>query len=93
MNRKGNNAIHIYKAAWCNRLCSGMHGYGLSALQKRNHYNKIKGSYGNWPERYTYMDMCYDGTLSTAFGLSSWLFTEGEKHGGIYIGFDSKKKK
>ena len=24
------------------------------------------------------MDMCYDGTLSTAFGLSSWLFTEGE---------------
>ena len=25
------------------------------------------------------MDMCYDGTLSTAFGLSSWLFTEGEK--------------
>ena len=43
--------------------------------------------------RYTYMGMCYDGTLSTAFGLSSWLFTEGEKHGGIYIGFDSKKKK
>ena len=39
------------------------------------------------------MDMCYDGTLSTAFGLSSWLFTEGEKHGGMYIGFDSKKKK
>ena len=28
------------------------------------------------------MDMCYDGTLSTAFGLSSWLFTEGEKHQG-----------
>lgn len=26
-------------------------------------------------------------------GLSSWLFTEGEKHGGMYIGFDSKKKK
>lgn len=43
--------------------------------------------------RYTYMDMCYDGTLSTAFGLFSWLFTEGEKHGGMYIGFDSKKKK
>lgn len=39
------------------------------------------------------MDMCYDGALSTAFGLSSWLFTEGEKHGGMYIGFDSKKKK
>lgn len=39
------------------------------------------------------MDMCYDGTLSTAFGLSSWLFTEGEKQGGMYIGFDSKKKK
>ncbi len=39
------------------------------------------------------MDMCYDGTLSTAFDLSSWLFTEGEKHGGMYIGFDSKKKK
>ena len=39
------------------------------------------------------MDMCYDGTLSTAFGLSSWLFTEGEKHGEMYIGFDSKKKK
>lgn len=38
------------------------------------------------------MDMCYDGTLSTAFGLSSWLFTEGEKHGGMYIGFDSKRK-
>ena len=35
----------------------------------------------------------YDGTLSTAFGLSSWLFTEGEKHGEMYIGFDSKKKK
>ena len=33
------------------------------------------------------MDMCYDGTLSTAFGLSGWLFTEGEKHGGMYIGF------
>ena len=39
------------------------------------------------------MDMCYDGTLSTAFGLSSWLFTEGEKHGEMYIRFDSKKKK
>ena len=33
------------------------------------------------------MDMCYDGTLSTAFGLSGWFFTEGEKHGGMYIGF------
>ncbi|MFR3038217.1 MAG: hypothetical protein ACLTLY_05405 [Agathobacter rectalis] len=45
-------------------------------------------------EGYTYIkDMCYDGTLSTAFDLSSWLFTEGEKHGGMYIGFDSKKKK
>ena len=39
------------------------------------------------------MGMCYDGTLSTAFGLSSWLFTEGEKHGGMYIGFKKKKKK
>lgn len=39
------------------------------------------------------MDMCYDGTLSTVFGLSSWLFTEAEKDGGMYIGFDSKKKK
>ena len=39
------------------------------------------------------MVICYDGALSTAFGLSSWLFTEGEKHGGMYIGFDSKKKK
>lgn len=38
------------------------------------------------------MDMCYDVTLSTAFGLFSWLFTEGEKHGGMYIGFDSNLK-
>ena len=35
------------------------------------------------------MDMCYDGTLCTAFGLCSWLFTEGE----MFIGFDSKKIK
>ena len=42
----------------------------------------------------THIWICgYDGTLSTAFGLSSWLFTEGEKHGEMYIGFDSKKKK
>ena len=34
------------------------------------------------------MDMCYDGTLSTAFGLSSWLFTEGIKmYKVLYIGF------
>ena len=39
------------------------------------------------------MDMCYDGTLSTAFGLSSWLFTEGEKHGEMYIGFDNYEMK
>ena len=35
----------------------------------------------------------YYGALSTAFGLSSWLFTEGEKHGGMYIGFEFKKEK
>ena len=38
------------------------------------------------------MDMCYDGALSTAFGLSSWLFTEGEKHGGMYIDLIQKRK-
>lgn len=38
------------------------------------------------------MDMCYDGTLSTAFGLSSWLFTEGEKHGECILDLIQKRK-
>ena len=38
------------------------------------------------------MDMCYDGALSTAFGLSSWLFTEGEKHVECILDLIQKEK-
>ena len=38
------------------------------------------------------MDMCYDGTLSTAFGLSSWLFTEGENMVECILDLIQKRK-